>query len=148
MPSACIPTASTAAPIPVTTASCWRCSAVQSIIRSPRLVVAFAVPILLAAVACGAGAVESQLDRGRHAILSLTGCFLVDYSYVETESLKPGYVKDARVYDVNRDKSVKEWITAEELSPTHIRLRRILFFAALNGAVRSGSEIRHQSEDW
>jgi len=148
------------APIPAMTASCWRCRRVRSTVRtkvggpakarrrSRRVLVGLAVPLLLAALACGAGAAESQLDRGRHAILSLTGCFLVDYSYVETESLKPGYVKDARVYDVNRDKSVKEWITAETLSPTHIRLRRILFFADLNGAPRPGTEIRHQSEDW
>src|SRR5262249_46570375 len=160
MPSGSMRTASMEAPIPATTASCWRCRRVRSTVRtkvggpakarrrSRRVLRALAVPLLLAALACGAGAAESQLDRGRHAILSLTGCFLVDYSYVETESLKPGYVKDARVYDVNRDKSVKEWITAETLSPTHIRLRRILFFADLNGAPRPGTEIRHQSEDW
>ena len=52
---------------------------------------------------------------GRKAIQSMTGCYLVDYSFVETESLRPGYVRDPRVYDVNRDKSVKEWISAEPL---------------------------------
>jgi hypothetical protein len=35
----------------------------------------------------------------------MAGCFLVDYSYVETEGLAPGYTRDPRVYDVNRDKS-------------------------------------------
>lgn len=104
--------------------------------------------ILLAALSGGADAAEGQLERGRNAILSLTGCYLVDYSYVETESLKPGYVKDSRVYDVNRDKSVKEWITAEVLSPRRIWLQRILFFADPNGVPRAGTEIRHQSEDW
>src|SRR5262249_20661056 len=139
MPFGSIRTASMEAPIPATTASCWRCRRVRPTggmkvgspggarSRNPRVLAALAAPRLLAALACGAGAAESQLDRGRHAILSLTGCFLVDYSYVETESLKPGYAKDARVYDVNRDKSVKEWITAETLSPTRVRLRRILF---------------------
>jgi len=53
---------------------------------------------------------DDQLDRGRKAIRAMTGCYLVDYSFVETESFKPGYVRDPRVYDVNRDKSVKEWI--------------------------------------
>jgi len=109
---------------------------------------ACAVLIVLAALSGGADAAEGQLERGRNAILSLTGCYLVDYSYVETESLKPGYVKDSRVYDVNRDKSVKEWITAEVLSPRRIWLQRILFFADPHGVPRAGTEIRHQSEDW
>jgi hypothetical protein len=109
---------------------------------------ACATLLFLAALGGGASAAEGQLERGRNAILSLAGCYLVDYSYVETESLKPGYVKDSRVYDVNRDKSVKEWITAEVLSPRRIRLHRILFFADPNGVPRAGTEIRHQSEDW
>ncbi len=78
----------------------------------------------------------------------MAGCFLVDYSYTEIESLKPGYVRDARVYDVNRDKSVKEWIQADVLSPRHVRLSRVLFATDPGGAVKPGSEIRHQSEDW
>ena len=52
------------------------------------------------------------------------------------------------MYDVNRDKSVKEWISAEPLSDRRIRLQRILFATDLRGAVRAGSELRHQSEDW
>jgi hypothetical protein len=57
-------------------------------------------------------------------------------------------VRDPRVYDVNRDKSAKEWITAEALAPDRIWLRRILFLANLDGTIRPGTEIRHQSEDW
>ena len=95
-----------------------------------------------------AGADDRQLERGLQALQSLAGCYLVDYSYVETESLKPGYVRDGRVYDVNRDKSVKEWIYPETLSPRRIRLQRILFATDPAGAVRAGSEIRHQTEDW
>src|SRR5262249_27741704 len=129
MPSGSMRTASMEAPIPAMTASCCRRRRVRSTgrtrvggpakarRRSRRVLVGLAVPLLLAALACGAGAAESQLDRGRHAILSLTGCFLVDYSYVETESLKPGYVKDARVYDVNRDKTVRAGITEQTLCP-------------------------------
>ena len=95
-----------------------------------------------------ASAADDQLERGRKAIQSTTGCYLVDYSFVETESLRPGYVRDPRVYDVNRDKSVKEWISAEPLSDRRVRLQRILFATDLPGAVRAGSELRHQSEDW
>jgi hypothetical protein len=95
-----------------------------------------------------AGAADDQLARGRRAILSLTGCYLVDYSYVETEGLQPGYERDPRVYDVNRDKSVKEWIWAEQLSERRIWLQRVLFSTDLGGTPRARSVIRHQSEDW
>jgi hypothetical protein len=95
-----------------------------------------------------AAAAEDQLEGGRRALHSMAGCYLVDYSYVETESVRPGYARDPRVYDVNRDKSVMEWIAAEPLSARRIWLQRILFSTDLGGAVRAGSEIRHQSEDW
>ncbi len=107
------------------------------------------VGVLVIGVASHAARAEDDaLARGRTAIQSMAGCFLVDYSYVETESLTPGYVRDHRVYDVNRDKSVKEWITVEALSPRRLRLQRILFATDLRGTVRPGSEIKHQSEDW
>src|SRR5262245_53190405 len=38
---------------------------------------------------------DAQLERGLRAIQGMAGCYLVDYSYVETESLKPGYVRDS-----------------------------------------------------
>src|SRR2546427_2194462 len=104
--------------------------------------------VAVAATSLGADAAGDALDRGLRAGQSMAGCYLVDYSYVEVESLKPGYARDARVYDVNRAKSAKEWITAEVLSPRRIRLQRILFLADLGGAIRDGSLIRHQSEDW
>jgi len=105
--------------------------------------------LLVGALAGGtARADEDQLERGRRAIESMAGCFLVDYSYAETEGLKPGYVKDGRVYDVNRDKSVKEWIHAEAVSPRRVQLHHILFATDLRGALRAGSELRHQTEDW
>src|SRR5580765_1130435 len=106
------------------------------------------MPLLLLTSSGRAGADDRQLERGLQALQRLAGCYLVDYSYVETESLKPGYVRDSRVYDVNRDKSVKEWIHPETLSPRRIRLQRILFATDRAGAVRAGSEIRHQTEDW
>jgi hypothetical protein len=104
--------------------------------------------LLFLGLAATASAHADALSRGRDAIQSMTGCFLVDYSYTETESLRSGYVRDARVYDVNQDKSVKEWITAEALSPRRIWLQRVLFVTDLDGGMRRGTEIKHQSEDW
>jgi len=111
-----------------------------------------AILSLLAALAGLTGgaarADEAGLERGRRAIEAMTGCFLVDYSYAETESLKPGYALDERVYDVNRDKSVKELIFAETVSPRRIQLSHILFATDLRGTLRAGSELHHQTEDW
>src|SRR5262245_6572777 len=108
-----------------------------------RLVVGAAVLLVAGGVAA-----KDQRDRGRHAVLGMAGCYLVDYSYVETHEVRAGYVRDRRVYDVNRDKSVKEWIWAETVSERRVRIQRVLFAADLGGTVRPGSVIRHQSEDW
>jgi hypothetical protein len=107
-----------------------------------------ALLVLIGVTSLGADAADDGLARGLAAIRSMTGCYLVDYNYVEVESLKPGYARDPRVYDVNRDKSAKEWITADVVSPTRIRLQRVLFLTDLAGVVRAGTEIRHQTEDW
>ena len=90
--------------------------------------------LLLGGALPAAGADEAQLARGLQAIQRMTGCFLVDYSYVEVQALKAGYARDPRVYDVNRDKSAKEWIIAETISPRRIRLQRVLFLTDLAGA--------------
>ena len=74
---------------------------------------------------------DSQLARGKAAIKSMAGCYLVDYSYTETEGLKSGYQRDKRVYDVNKNKSVKEWIYAEEIGENRIRLQHVLFATKL-----------------
>ena len=104
--------------------------------------------MLLGLATLAADAADDGLARGLAAIRSMTGCYLVDYSYVEVESLKPGYTRDPRVYDVNRDKSAKEWITADAVSSSRVRLSRVLFLTDLAGTVRAGTEIRHQTEDW
>src|SRR2546421_4709330 len=83
--------------------------------------------VALGATSLGADAAGDALDRGRRAVQGMAGCYLVGYSYVEVESLKAGDARDARVYDVNRDKSAKEGITAESLSPHRVRLQRGLF---------------------
>src|SRR6266852_8872194 len=74
------------------------------------------ITLLLLSGATAAHAQGDQLARGRQTVQSMAGCYLVDYSYVEVQDLKPGYVRDPRVYDVNRDKSAKEWIVAEALN--------------------------------
>jgi hypothetical protein len=106
------------------------------------------ITLLVLSAATAAHAQGDQWARGRQAVQSMAGCYLVDYSYVEVQDLKPGYVRDHRVYDVNRDKSAKEWIVAEALSATRLRLQRILFLSDLAGNVREDTMIRHQSEDW
>ena len=102
----------------------------------------------LGATCLASDAAGDALERGLAAVRGMAGCYLVDYSYTEVESLKAGYTRDARVYDVNRDKSAKEWIVAETLGLHRIRLQRILFLTDLRGALRDGSLIKHQSEDW
>lgn len=104
--------------------------------------------LLLGGALPASGADDAQLARGLQAVQRMAGCFLVDYSYVEVQALKPDYVRDPRVYDVNRDKSAKECIVAEILSPHRIRLLRVLFLTDPAGALRPGTEVRHQSEDW
>jgi hypothetical protein len=91
---------------------------------------------------------DVQLEKGKQGIKSRAGCFLVDYSFVETEALKPGYSKDNRVYDVNREKSIKEWIVAEDLSPTRIKLQHVLFMSDMTGKVREETMLKHTGEDW
>lgn len=81
-------------------------------------------------------------------IEKMGGCFLVDYNYSETESLKENYVIDERVYDVNKNKSVKEWIYPVIVSGTHIRLQHILFATDPSGKAIEGSFLKHQAEDW
>lgn len=102
----------------------------------------------LAAFLLPFAAAASGPEAAKAAIRSLTGCYLVDYNYAETNSLKEGYVPDTRVYDVNKDKSIKEWIYAIDLSPNKIRLQHILFGTDLAGNLMEGSELRHQAEDW
>lgn len=91
---------------------------------------------------------ESQFERGRNALQKMGGCFLVDFSYTETESLKPGYERDKRVYDVNSDKSVKEWIYVDEFSPRKFRVQHVMFAADTDGTPIYGSELKHTGEDW
>jgi len=101
----------------------------------------FALLLLPAAASANQAAAEA-------AIRGLTGCYLVDYNYTETTSLKEGYTPDPRVYDVTDDKSVKEWIYPVDLGPGKIRLQHILFATDLGGNLIEGSQLRHQAEDW
>ena len=87
-------------------------------------------------------------DLARDAIHSMTGCYVVDYSYHESEAKKPDYKLDTRTYDVNSNKTVMEWIFAEDESPTHVRLQHVLFSIDAKGNVVKDGMIRHQAEDW
>lgn len=91
---------------------------------------------------------DEQLARGRAAVLGMTGCYLVDYNYAETESLKPGYERDKRVYDVTGDKLVKEWIYADEISENRVRLQHVLFAESLDGQLIDGAMLKHTGEEW
>ncbi|HET6345664.1 MAG TPA: DUF6607 family protein, partial [Myxococcota bacterium] len=90
---------------------------------------------------------EAQ-SRGRAAIERMSGCYLVDYSFVEDEALKAGYGLDRRVYDVNRHKSIKEWIEAERLAPDRVWLQHVMFATDREGHLVEGTELKHTSEDW
>lgn len=91
---------------------------------------------------------DSQFERGKGALQKMAGCFLVDFSYTETESLKPGYERDKRVYDVNTNKSVKEWIYVDETGPRRFRVQHVMFAADTDGTPIIGSELKHTGEDW
>ncbi|MGE0616646.1 MAG: DUF6607 family protein [Bacteriovoracia bacterium] len=110
----------------------------------PTLMMAFAAVVSVN----HANAADTQLERGLSALKSMTGCYLVDYSYTETESLKEGYERDKRVYDVNQDKSVKEWVFADRVSDTRVRMQHVLFATDLNGKIFDGAFLRHTGEDW
>ena len=87
-------------------------------------------------------------EIGIKALNRMAGCYIVDYSYTETEALKKGYQVDKRVYDVNRDKAVKEWIYPEEVTPNRLRLQHVMFFTDKTGKMVAGSELKHHAEDW
>ena len=98
--------------------------------------------------ATSAQAQKDPLALGQKALHSMAGCYLVDFSYTETDSLKAGYAVDHRVYDVNRDKSVKEWIYIDDITPTRLRLQHVLFATELDGTLMDGSQLKHTGEDW
>ena len=102
--------------------------------------------VLMAAAAKAAPPAASQL--GRDAVHRMAGCYIVDYNYHETRSLDAGYQRDIRVYDVNDKKTVMEWITATDESPTRVRLQHVLFALDGEGKQVPGFMIRHQAEDW
>ncbi|MDX2269525.1 MAG: DUF6607 family protein [Bryobacter sp.] len=93
-------------------------------------------------------AADKQFELGKRGIEQRAGCFLVDYSFVETEAVQTGYTKDNRVYDVNKNKSVKEWIYVDQISPTRFKLQHVLLANELNGKLMEGSILKHTGEDW
>lgn len=104
--------------------------------------------MLFLSLLLSANAHAGALEDGRAAIQSMQGCYLVDYSYAETQALKPGYQLDGRVYDVNKNVSVKEWVFADDIAPNRLRLQHVLFAADLDGNVIEDSLLKHTGEDW
>jgi hypothetical protein len=103
---------------------------------------AFLAPAAFAAPAA------NQLEVGKKTIRSFAGCYLVDFNYTETEGLAEGYQRDKRVYNVNGDKSVKEWIFVNEVSPTRLRVQHVLFMAGLDGKVEKETIMKHTGDEW
>jgi hypothetical protein len=89
-----------------------------------------------------------DFSDSKKAILQMSGCFLVDYSYVEVKSLKKDYERDVRIYDVSRTKTVKEWIYPIEFGDKRIRLQHVLFMTGADGKVIEDSYLKHPGEDW
>jgi hypothetical protein len=90
---------------------------------------------------------DGVFAQGRDAILRQAGCYVVDYSFVETESLKDGYVRDSRVYDTNSNKTTYELIVPIQKSPTEIRLQHVLFLKDFKTGAVQGL-MKHHAEDW
>lgn len=107
-----------------------------------------ALMLLLGCATVSSTTQASDLQAGTDAIKSMGGCYLVDYSYAETESLKAGYNRDGRVYDVNSDKSIKEWIYVDQVTPQRLRVQHVMFASDLQGNLMEGSQLKHTGEDW
>lgn len=84
--------------------------------------------------------------RAEAAIRSLSGCYLVDYSYSETEKRDPAYTLDSRVYDGSRKYFTHEYVEASAFGENGIRLQHVLF--ARDGTGKVVYVMRHQAEDW
>ncbi len=106
------------------------------------------ISLVLAFGLSQASANDPQFDKGYQTLRKMAGCFLVDYSYAETKSLKEGYKIDGRVYDVNRNQSVKELVYLDKISDTKFRLQHILFATELDGTFIPESTLKHTGEDW
>ncbi len=96
--------------------------------------------------AVGAVPAWANVEQERQAILGMAGCFVVDYSFVEVEELREGYVRDPRVYDANVGQTVQELIFPIEKSPTEIRLQHVLFVRSPEGELRT--ILKHVAQDW
>ncbi len=93
-----------------------------------------------------AAAQASGFEVEMRTIRNLAGCYFVDYSYVEIESLQEGYDLDPRVYDATESRSVKELILPIEKSPSEIRLQHVLFTTDESG--NPTFFLKHHGEDW
>jgi hypothetical protein len=79
-------------------------------------------------------------------IKKMSGCFVVDYMFTETEAVQDGYTLDRRVYEVNQNKTTFEYVFPIQKSPTEFRLQHVLFVKNLSGEVVF--TMKHHGEDW
>jgi hypothetical protein len=101
----------------------------------------------LSLILAGPTSLAGTFEKDKETILKQAGCYLVDYSFVETESLKPGYERDRRVYDANTVHSTYELIIPVQKSEREIRLQHVLFVRdQVTGNVTF--ILKHQAEDW
>ena len=92
---------------------------------------------------------DDDLARGRDAVRSMAGCFLVDYSYVEIGE-PPARLRPGRPRLRRQPRQVRQGVDHRRgaVDRDDLCSQRVLFATDLGGAVRAGSEIKHQSEDW
>lgn len=78
-------------------------------------------------------------------IKQLAGCYLVDYTYAETEAVDSNYTMDSRVYDANQY-VVKELIKVVDEGENYVRLQH--FMQADSHRGDTAFMMRHHGEIW
>ncbi|NRA46989.1 MAG: hypothetical protein HRU09_18735 [Oligoflexales bacterium] len=78
-------------------------------------------------------------------VSKLAGCFVVDYSYSETQVVDPDYQLDPRVYDVGNF-TVKELIKVVDQDESQVRIQH--FMQADDFAGNTIFMMRHHGEIW
>ena len=87
----------------------------------------------------------SETTRPFDALKSLEGCYLVDYTYSELETLDEEYQLDPRVYDVSSF-TVKELFKVTEEDNSSIRMQHFMEASKPGGKVIF--RMRHHGETW
>ncbi|MDD9952346.1 MAG: hypothetical protein OXT67_12355 [Zetaproteobacteria bacterium] len=70
--------------------------------------------------------VSAQAWRDAQVIAAMTGCYQVEYSYTEVESLREGYPLDPRVYDATQRRNIYEWNQPVFVAMDQVEFQRVL----------------------